>query len=83
MLSIGTFEAKNKLSALLERVERGEEIEITRRGRPIARLVPARGARDQKAVRAAIKGLRELAATLNLGPFDWTEWKGMRDEGRP
>ena len=41
MYEIGTFEAKNKLSALLERVERGEEILITRRGKPVAMLVPA------------------------------------------
>ena len=83
MLSVGTFEAKNKLSALLERVERGEVVEITRRGRPVARLVPANDGRDRKAARAAIKGLRELAATLNIGAFDWSEWKAMRDEGRP
>jgi prevent-host-death family protein len=40
MKTIGTFEAKTHLSALLERVERGEEITITRHGRAVARLVP-------------------------------------------
>jgi len=40
MDEIGTFDAKNKLSALLDKVESGEEIVITRRGRPVARLVP-------------------------------------------
>ena len=39
-MQIGTFEAKNKLSALLERVERGEVIQIMRRGKPIAELRP-------------------------------------------
>jgi len=39
-MRVGTFEAKNKLSALLERVSRGEVIEITRRGKPIAELRP-------------------------------------------
>jgi prevent-host-death family protein len=34
-------EAKAKLLALLDQVERGEEIEITRRGKPVARLRPA------------------------------------------
>ena len=82
MRSVGVFEAKNKLSELLESVERGEVVEITRRGRPIARLSPATDGRTEKAVSTAIKELRELAATLNLGPFDWAEWKGMRDEGR-
>jgi prevent-host-death family protein len=39
-MSVGVFEAKTTLSALLERVEAGEEIVITRRGVPVARLVP-------------------------------------------
>jgi prevent-host-death family protein len=41
MKTVGTFEAKTHLSALLEQVERGEEITITRHGRAVARLVPA------------------------------------------
>lgn len=39
--TVGAFEAKTHLAALLDRVERGEEIVITRRGRAVARLVPA------------------------------------------
>ncbi|GAB5558524.1 MAG: hypothetical protein SynsKO_01710 [Synoicihabitans sp.] len=42
-MQIGTFEAKNKLSSLLDRVENGEVIEITRRGKPIAELRAATG----------------------------------------
>ena len=41
---IGAFEAKNTLSALLDLVEAGEEVIITRHGKPVARLVPPRGA---------------------------------------
>jgi prevent-host-death family protein len=37
-------EAKAKLLALLDDVAIGQEVEITRHGRPVARLVPARGA---------------------------------------
>jgi prevent-host-death family protein len=40
MKTVGTFAAKTHLSTLLEEVERGEEITITRHGRAIARLVP-------------------------------------------
>jgi prevent-host-death family protein len=40
--SVGVHEAKTHLSRLLERVEDGEEIVITRRGEEVARLVPAR-----------------------------------------
>jgi prevent-host-death family protein len=39
--SIDTYAAKTQLSRLLARVEAGEEIVITRRGKPVARLVPA------------------------------------------
>ncbi len=40
--------AKTQLLRLLDDAEAGEEIEITRRGRPVARLVPAAGARSLK-----------------------------------
>jgi prevent-host-death family protein len=39
---VGVHEAKTTLSALLRRVATGEEITITRGGRPVARLVPIR-----------------------------------------
>ena len=41
MTTVGIFEAKNRLSELVERAGRGEEIIITRRGEQIARLMPA------------------------------------------
>jgi prevent-host-death family protein len=40
MREVGAFEAKNKLGQLLDQVEHGEEIMITRRGRAVARLAP-------------------------------------------
>jgi prevent-host-death family protein len=40
MDTIGAFDAKTHFSALLERVEHGEEIVIAKHGRPVARLVP-------------------------------------------
>ncbi len=45
MRSVGAYEAKTHLSALLDAVERGETIEITRHGKPIARLAPSVDAR--------------------------------------
>jgi prevent-host-death family protein len=82
MSEVGTFEAKNKLSELLDRAERGEEIVITRRGRPVAKLVPFHGNHDREEARKAMRRIRELAKEMNLGPFDWEEWKKYRDEGR-
>jgi prevent-host-death family protein len=82
MLQIGAFEAKNTLGSLLDRVEDGEEIVITRHGRPVARLVPNAGAADRTLARAAAARIRARAATLS-GGFDWAALKRDRDEGRP
>ena len=62
-MSIAVFEAKSKLSTLLDRVCSGEEVVITRHGTPIARLVPmdARAAPDRaRAVRARAGGEQAL-----------------------
>ncbi|HEY6292555.1 MAG TPA: type II toxin-antitoxin system prevent-host-death family antitoxin [Terriglobia bacterium] len=61
MESVGLFEAKTHLSALVERVARGEEIAITKHGHPVARLVPMgpRGKKDPKQVAEAIRALRK------------------------
>jgi prevent-host-death family protein len=82
MAEIGTFEAKNKLSELLERVQGGEEITITRRGQPVAKLVPVRAETDRDRARAAAERIRARARKFG-GKFDWKEWKKYRDEGRP
>ena len=84
---VGAFEAKNTLGTLLDRVERGEEIVITRHGKAVARLVPNAGYTDQNKAQAAFKRLRERARQLareNPGrpAFDWEEIKKLRDEGR-
>jgi prevent-host-death family protein len=82
MQVIGAFEAKNKLSALLDRVEQGEEIVITRHGKEVARLVPPKGTVNRETAREAMERLRARAKAENHGPFHWAEWKAYRDEGR-
>jgi len=82
MLQIGAFEAKNTLGSLLDRVEDGEEIVITRHGRPVARLVPNAGVADRAQARAAAARIRARAVALT-GGFDWGALKRDRDEGRP
>jgi prevent-host-death family protein len=81
MSEIGAFEAKNTLSALLDRVENGEEIVITRRGTPVAKLVPAKPGFDREKARAA-EGFRMLSDSINAPKLGWKEIKKMRDEGR-
>jgi prevent-host-death family protein len=83
MTEVGAFEAKNKLSALLDRVEQGEEIIITRHGRPVARLVPTSGGVDRSQAEAALQRMRQRAAQAGLGPFDWESLKADRDASRP
>ena len=82
MREVGAFEAKNKLSELLDLAERGEEVVITRHGKEVARLVPPRNTVNRGEARAAIERLRQRAKRENHGAFDWEEWKAYRDEGR-
>jgi prevent-host-death family protein len=82
MREVGAFEAKNKLSELLDLAERGEEIVITRRGREVARLVPPKGRHSVEEAKAAIGRLRQRARAENHGSFDWSEWKAYVNEGR-
>jgi prevent-host-death family protein len=81
---IGAYDAKARLSALLDRVERGEEIVITRHNRPIARLIPEGPGQNVAAARAAIAGLTRLRESLALKEIRLTpaEIRAMRDEGR-
>ena len=81
-MEIGAFEAKNKLGMLLDRVESGEEIIITRHGKPVARLVPNATRIDKLQARAALDRIRARAANLKEA-FDWAAAKADRDAGRP
>lgn len=78
MIKIGAFEAKTQFSALLEKVERGEEVLITKHGRPVARMSKAEttSRADIDAAIARIKERRERMTTGEGG------WKALRDEGR-
>lgn len=67
MQEVGAFEAKNRLGALLDRVEQGEESVIARRGKPVAKLVPANPGFDKAKARQTISGLIEASRGLSLG----------------
>ncbi|MDM6994884.1 type II toxin-antitoxin system Phd/YefM family antitoxin, partial [Klebsiella michiganensis] len=61
MRMVGAFEAKTKFSELLDLVEAGEEIQITRHGKPVAALVPSRGKPSrEEAVRQALRTMDEV-----------------------
>lgn len=78
MASVGAFEAKTHFSSLLERVEKGEQIIITRHGKPVAKLVPATGV-DVQVIDETIAQLKEFAKGQSLGGLSVRE---LREEGR-
>ena len=78
MESVGAYEAKTHLPQLLDRVARGEEIQITRNGRPVARLVPE-PANDTPEVRSVIAQVREFRKGRRLKGVSIRE---LVEEGR-
>jgi prevent-host-death family protein len=80
MREIGAFEAKNKLGTLLDWVESGEEVLITRRGKAVARLVSAESGFDQAKARQAAANIRARSVGVTLGGL---KIKDLVNEGRP
>lgn len=81
MPSFGTLDAKNNLSKLLDMVERGEEVTITRNGKPVARLVgPAMGEDRRARARAAMESIKEIRKTVK--PLEGITIKELINEGR-
>ena len=82
MATVGAFEAKTKLSELLDMVERGEEVTITRHGEPVAKLVPVRAVDEQARLRALIDEIKETRAASGLSRTTVDEILEWRKEGR-
>jgi prevent-host-death family protein len=79
MREVGAFEAKNSLGMLLDELERGEEIVITRRGKPVARLVPASTGFNREAAKAAAERIVARQKGVVLGKVTI---KDLINEGR-
>jgi prevent-host-death family protein len=87
MDSLGIFEVKTHLSAIIDRVERGEEIVITRHGESVARIVPEKTKKTKKSVKDMTDKefedffvrFKEMRKGSSLGGLSWKE---LRDEGR-
>lgn len=78
MRTIGAFEAKTHFSALLLQIERGEQILITKHGKPIAKLSAVSNS-NQNTIQQAIARLKKFSQDKKLAGLDW---KTLRDEGR-
>ena len=77
--TVGAYEAKTHLSELLEKVEAGQEITITKHGAPIAKLVPVKKEASREERLAAIERIQKLAVGLSLGGL---KVKDLISEGR-
>jgi prevent-host-death family protein len=77
--TVGAYEAKTHLSELLEKVEAGEEITITKHGAPVAKLVPVKKELRSEERVAAIDRIQKLAIGLSLGGL---KIKDLIREGR-
>ncbi len=80
MREIGAFEAKNTLGSLLDLVQQGEEVVITRHGKPVARLVRETKRADAlERGQRAVERLTQLSKGVTLGGLSIRE---LIDEGR-
>lgn len=78
MDTVGAFEAKTHFSAILEKVEQGQEIIITKHGKAVAKLSPI----EPKKISAleAVAQLKQFQVEHHL--ILGLDWKMLRDEGR-
>jgi len=79
MQTIQASEAKTHFLRILDQVERGESVIITRHGKHIARIVPAEETRQERIARAAES---ILAIRKRTKPVSLEEILSARDEGR-
>ena len=88
MRTLSVHEAKDRFSALLQAVEAGEEVVITRHGKKIARIVHETDEQPSDAERERIRAealarLRAFQAGVKPDPnYQPGDWKSYRDEGR-
>lgn len=76
MKEIGAYEAKTRLSELLELVRQGESFTVTHRGTPVARLVPVE---NKRPLRDVISDLRRFRRGRKVSPGELRQWI---EEGR-
>jgi prevent-host-death family protein len=79
MQRTGIYEAKNNFSALIEQVEKGEEVRITRHGKEVVRMLPMRRKpviTDEQIARE-LEQIDALHKVIRPGP----PWSELRDEG--
>ena len=77
MRQVGVYDAKTQLPRLLEEVEQGETVTITRHGKPVARLVPVSARR-----RTTGEAIEALLAFRDEHALDGLSVRELIEEGR-
>lgn len=80
MASVAVRDLRNRTAEVVRSIEEGEEITLTNRGRPIARIVPIRGERRRYLTRSEVAGLpladpglRDDLRRLADEALDWSD----------
>lgn len=79
---VGSFEAKTKLAELLDKVEAGETVTITRRGREVARLVAVRSEEERERLQALVEEIKRTRVGRDRGAKPGTTIPELIKAGR-
>ncbi|OFZ98675.1 MAG: hypothetical protein A2Z64_07695 [Betaproteobacteria bacterium RIFCSPLOWO2_02_67_12] len=81
-ITVGAFEAKTKLAELLDKVEAGETVTITRRGRPVAQLVLIKPEDERERMRKLIEEIKRTRVGRDRGAGPGTTIAELIKAGR-
>jgi prevent-host-death family protein len=81
-LTVGAFEAKTKLAELLDKVEAGESVTITRRGKAVAQLVAVRTDDEKARLRALVEEIKRTRVGRDRGAKPGTTIPELIKAGR-
>jgi prevent-host-death family protein len=81
MKTIAVFEAKSRLSEILAAVEHGEEYTVTKRGAPIARIIPIRAV-DPASMAEAEELITRIKASRKDSMLSEKEYREAVGDGR-
>ena len=79
--SIGAFEAKTHFSQIIEKAEKGEDFIITRRGKPVAKIIPFEQKKEMT-FKEAVEQLMEMQKFYRGEPGSFNIREAI-EEGRP
>ena len=82
MITVGSFEAKTKLAELLVKVEAGESVTITRRGKAVARLVAVKSDDEQARMKALVEEIKRTRVGRDRGAKPGTTIAELIKAGR-